>query len=160
MQNSVELEKHRLNTFLNIDRIKSFNCNDMRLNDFFINDALGLDQENNFATTIYYDSNRNAIAAFYTMSASSLLMGEKDSFEKSKVKDSMKEFSAIKIHYFAVESYYQNQGLGSKIMTNLFNDLINADLNYNIGFKIVYLEALRNAIDFYEEVGFRYLKPW
>ncbi|WP_125714367.1 GNAT family N-acetyltransferase [Companilactobacillus kedongensis] len=161
MSSSNELKKIRLNTFVNISNdIKSFNCGDVKLNDFFYKDALGLDEENNLATVIYYDEEYKKIAAFYTLSASSIQMDENDSYEKSKVKETMTEFSAIKIHYFAVDVEYQNQGLGKQIMTNLFSDLIDADFEYNIGFKVLYLEALLNAMDFYSNVGFNYLKPW
>jgi len=45
-------------------------------------------------------------------------------------------------------------------MRNMIERLILADMKYNIVFKVLYLEALTNAMDFYEYCGFNFLKSW
>ena len=159
--NNNELKAIRLNTsFYNTESLKSFDCGDSRINDYFVNEAIGLDQENIFATTIYVNNNDN-IVGFYSTSASLLLIDNRDDgLEKSATRETMTEYSAIKIQYFAVDEQYQNNGVGMSLMRNMIERLILADMKYNIGFKVLYLEALTNAMDFYEYCGFNFLKSW
>ncbi|AKP67969.1 hypothetical protein ABM34_10790 [Companilactobacillus ginsenosidimutans] len=69
-------------------------------------------------------------------------------------------FAAIKIQYFAVDLKFQNDGLGAAMMHRLLSNLLKSDLKFNIGFKLIYLEALSEATDFYQTLGFEYLNPW
>ena len=140
--------------------IESFDCGDSRLNDFFANEALALDQENYLATTVLLDSN-SSIVGFFTTSASKLEVEPMSNLlPVPVVRETMSEYAAIKIDYFAISKDFQNMGLGKDMMRLLLNGLIQADSRYGVGFKVVFLEALSNAMDFYESIGFSYLKPW
>lgn len=100
------------------------------------------------------------IVGYYTISASVIQVGDKDDLEKSRTRETMTEYSAFKVQYFAVDSNFQRQGIGTLMMKRLLKDIFFADLKYNLGFKVVYLEALTEAIDFYDNFGFKLLKPW
>lgn len=155
----IELLSYRLNTtFFTSDVLKSFDCGDSRLNDFLCNEAYSLDEENIYATTVYLINHQ--IVGFYTNSCSLLAVNEHDDFTNNSVRETMKEFSAIKIQYFAVDRRFQNQKIGSFMMSELLRNLLISDIEYNLGFKTIYLEAFQDAVEFYQLNGFKYLKPW
>ncbi|MQS89264.1 GNAT family N-acetyltransferase [Companilactobacillus mishanensis] len=159
MKSNTTFEIIRLSKLADDKLIKSFDCGDSRLNDYFINEALNLDEENFLATNVYMQ--KDSIKGFYTTSASTLtITNQIHPFGPPISRETMTEFAAIKIQYFAVDLSIQNSGLGKAMMFHLLSNLLVADLLYSIGFKVVYLEALSEATDFYTALGFSYLNPW
>lgn len=133
------------------------------MNRFLKDESVEFETKHISATTLYYDKKTSEIIGFYTVAPSVLSLDygntAKDVIPPSK-REGMTNFPAISIDYFAVDFEYQHQDVGKAMMLHLFKNLINATIKNGIGFTGVQIEALSGAVDFYENIGFDYLKDY
>lgn len=65
-------------------------------------------------------------------------------------------FYVFAIEYLGIDSAYQRQGIGTKLLILMFRTAVTT--YYLVGCSGIYVESLRGATDFYESLGFEYLK--
>lgn len=65
-------------------------------------------------------------------------------------------FCVFAIEYLGIESAYQKKRIGSKLLYLMFKTAVTT--YFLVGCSGVYVEALREATEFYEKMGFTYLK--
>ncbi|WP_164505122.1 GNAT family N-acetyltransferase [Companilactobacillus hulinensis] len=159
MGKNINLMPIRISMIDDINLLNSFDCGDPRLNEFLVYEAMNLDIENCISTTLLIKN--NVIVGFFSTSSSLLLVEHSSCYVKPPAsRETMREFSAVKIQYFAIDKKYQSLGFGRSMMSYLLHKLLELDRVFNLGCKVIYLEALTNAMDFYEIMGFEYLQPW
>lgn len=152
-----------VSSFIVPEKIKEFCCGLKKIDDFFHNESMEYNEKNLAKTTMFYDQNTTDIIGFYTVMPAVLKLdfhGKADDVIAPLGDEGMEEFPAISIDYFAVDKEYQNQDVGKAMMYHLFGDLIKANVFLGIGFTGVIIKAIPNATDFYENVGFTYIKEW
>lgn len=152
-----------VSSFIVLKKLQEFNCGNDAIDDFLHNEALEFNEKNLARTTIYYDEKTLDVIGFYTVMPAILKLdhkGRAKDVSAPSQREGMEEFPAMSIDYFAVDEEYQNQRVGKAMMYHLFADLIKANMYLGIGFTGVIIKAVDNAIDFYENIGFEYIKDW
>lgn len=139
--------------------IKSFDCGDSDLNDFLLNDALVF-FEKRIANTYILEDNGDVVAYFSLLNDKvSRLDATGSSWKRlKKLFPRSKHFSsypAIKIGRFAIDSKYKGQGLGSDLMNQIKNRLV--EICKASAFRFLTVDAYLSAVPFYEKNGFKML---
>jgi len=144
--------------------IKLFDCEDEDLNEFLFEKAK--DFKKQFLATTFLIESESRTVAYYSIFHDSLNVEEEDfasksSFKKllknlvSHPKRHLKSFPALKIGRLGIDKEYKNQGLGSKIVSNIIHEAF--DSNDRQACKLITVDAYNQSIGFYRKMGFEFL---
>lgn len=164
------MEKIHYNSFLCMDKIPEFDCGNSRLNKFFIEEAADTENYGLGNTTLFFDTEKDKIIGFYTLSINILeidffkgynrfkkYMGTRYS-KKLEQDFNTSSFPVLEIMRLAVDISYQGKKLGTRIVLSIYKDIIDLRLKYNLPVNNVYIEALSESTEFYDTLGFEFVK--
>lgn len=148
--------------------IRDFDCQDPEINDFLHEQALEFDKAYRTQTSLFYDEGKNRLAGFYSTSVGLVEIYAPGDFAyfKSKgmipvnfVDDSADHvfMPALRLNYIGRDRRYSNLGIGSSMVYNLFENFIDAYMEHGIGMSGILLDSTVSAIDFYKDLGFKFL---
>ncbi|XRJ98197.1 GNAT family N-acetyltransferase [Latilactobacillus sakei] len=162
-----------ISSFLYKGAIDNFNCEVDVIDTFLHDEAVYFDEKHRKATTIYYqnisddkfDEPPVDVIGFYTLSAGLLRVKPKDSgiykpIAKPGTMYNELEFPCITLDFLAVDKDYKNQKVAKAMLMRLFKSLLSIRVQEGLGFTALYLNALSDAVDFYERMGFEYLTDY
>lgn len=158
------IEDSRLIRLKKGDAVKPFDCGDVDLNDFFVNDSLPhLDVLLSVTYTIETDSET---VAFFSLLNDKISIVEFGDENKKKLKKLIKltfprrkRFSsvpAIKIGRLGVDLKFQQTGIGTQILDYIKELFIT---NNRTGCRFITVDAYHQSIEFYKKNGFQFIKP-
>ena len=136
--------------------MKPFDCGDADLNGFLLNDAKLYAEKKLAYTYILEDDDRN-IVAYYSLLNDKISKRDASNATWRKVKKlfphrkHFNSYPAIKIGRFAVSKAYNGQGIGSELMNQIKQSLVENG-NYS-AFRFLTVDAYLTAISFYEKIG-------
>jgi GNAT superfamily N-acetyltransferase len=144
--------------------IKPFDCEDSDLNEFLFEKAKDFKKE--FLATTFLIESESRTVAYYSIFHDSLSIEEQDfasksSFKKflknmvSHPKRHLKSFPALKIGRLGIDKEYKGKGLGKKIVSYIISETLN--LNDKQACKLITVDAYRESIGFYRNMGFEFL---
>ena len=129
---------------------KKFDCGDDMINDFVHKKLKRRVKKNLSQAFVLLDKEENFIA-FYTLDSFSIT---RELFEEKQGLPPI--IPVIKLGMFGVDKKYQNIGLGKRLLRDAFIKVLEVS-NY-VGCAGIYLLAQKDAIDFYQKLGFIKLK--
>lgn len=139
----------------------SFDCGNTELNGFLLEDAKDY-QKRHLATT-YIAASKGSILGYFSLSNDKMDLDDSDKPTWRRIKASFpyskhrKDYPAIKIGRFGIDRRCQKKRLGS-ILINLIKEMFSRpDLRSGCTFLTV--DALQEAIPFYQKNGFKRLSP-
>ena len=144
--------------------IKPFDCEDEDLNDFLFNEAVPYRKEL-LATTFVMENDKQTLG-YYSLLNDSLQLKEEMFTSKSQFRKFLRELMpypkrhlktipALKIGRLAIDKTYKGKGLGSVIMANIISKCIK--MNEEQACRLITVEAYKQAIPFYQKMGFKFL---
>ncbi|MBR0270369.1 MAG: GNAT family N-acetyltransferase [Methanobrevibacter sp.] len=142
--------------------LSKFSCDSEDLNDFLKNDALNQQKEKLNLTKLCICDGE--IVGFVTLLTDVLKLNlVRDENVKELIKGKLhisirNNISSIKIGRFAIDKKYSGKGLGSFILINVIDNIINLSEN-NVGLRFIVVNAYAKAYTFYvNHIGFENLK--
>ncbi|MBQ3831825.1 MAG: GNAT family N-acetyltransferase [Bacteroidales bacterium] len=140
--------------------IKSFDCGNADLNDFLQNDAKAY--ANHLLAVTYLLENDTELFAFFSVSNDRISINESDKATWRRIKQEFphskhrSDYPAVKIGRLGVNVTHQNEHLGRLIINFVKDTFIT---NNRTGCAFITVDALKEAIPFYQKNGFKLLKP-
>ncbi|MFA5540820.1 MAG: GNAT family N-acetyltransferase [Bacteroidales bacterium] len=140
------------------DTLKSFDCANPDLNDFFINDAQNYAKEL-LAVTYVIESSNDTIA-FFCVSNDLICTDDSDNATWRKIRKEIPhskhrgDYPAVKIGRLGVSNKYKQQGYGRMIIDYVKTTFID---NNRTGCRFITVDAYGEAIPFYIKNGFKFL---
>lgn len=140
--------------------IKPFDCGNPDLNDFLLNDAKAYAKHLLAVTYLLEDDAE--LLAFFSVSNDRISINESDKATWRKIKKEFphskhrSDYPAVKIGRLGVNTNHQNEHLG-RLIVNFVKDTFIT--NNRTGCAFVTVDALKEAIPFYQKNGFKFLKP-
>lgn len=140
--------------------IKPFDCGNVDLNDFLFHDAKDYGRRL-LAVTYLLEDDINLLA-YFSVSNDRISINESDRATWRKIKREFphskhrSDYPAVKIGRLGVDIKYQNEHLGRLIINFVKDTFIS---NNRTGCAFVTVDALKNAVPFYQHNGFKFLKP-
>ena len=137
--------------------ITSFDCGDIDLNDFIVNDARNYQTEL-LSVTYLFETNKSKVAAFFSVSNDSLRDNDFEKWNNLSRKVSnrkrRKEYPAVKIGRLGVS--VEHRGIGSEIIFFIKNWFTTEN---KTGCRFVLVDAYNrpDVIQFYEKNDFQFL---
>jgi GNAT superfamily N-acetyltransferase len=143
--------------------IPTFDCGDVDLNEFLLNDAKNY-LKSMLAVT-YLVEIENEIAAYFCLSCDGLtrnaiLTDEEKTYWNRvgrKIPNSKRRrtYPAVKIGRLAVAKNFAGLGLGKRLLLSIREIYINKQ--HHAGCRFITVDAYRSALDFYEKNRFQFL---
>lgn len=139
-------------------RFKPFDCGNEDLNDFLLHDAKLYAAK--LLSVTYIIETDNEIVAFFSVSNDKISIPDSDKATWRKIKSLFphskhrSDYPAVKIGRLGISLKYQNQHIGTDILDFVKVMFIQ---NNRTGCAFVTVDALKEAIPFYEKNGFKYL---
>lgn len=134
--------------------ITAFHCSDDDLNDFIINEAKEYQKQLLAITTlVYYDGE---LAAYFSLLTDTVKFGENDKTVRNRINRKIPHskqrthYPAVKLGRLAVDTRFARMGLGEMILRNI---KLVCTYNSKIAARFITVDAVRNAVGFYEEKG-------
>lgn len=145
-----------------IETLKEFDCSDIDLNDFFVNDSRP--SQKNLITVTYIIENDNETIAFYSLLNDKITKedapsGRKWNLFRDKKFHQSKRFSSypcVKLARLGVNSKYQSKGIGEFILNNIKKTFVD---NNRTGCRFITVDAYNNTrtLNFYSRNNFIFL---
>ncbi|GHT10006.1 N-acetyltransferase [Bacteroidia bacterium] len=143
--------------------ISSFDCGDMDLNDFLLNDAKNYLKSMLAVTYLYTFEGK--IVAYFCLSYDGLtrtaILTEEEKALWNKVGRKIpnnkrrKTYPSVKIGRLAVAKKYAGYGIGRRIIDTV--TMMYLTKQHHAACRFITVDAYRIALSFYEKAGFRYL---
>ena len=141
------------------EQVKSFDCGDVDLNDFIINDAPLYRKEKLAVTYVYVNKeNSSDIAAFFCLANDRISLTDFDSksrynrFSKRFANPKrLKSYPAAKIGRFGVTSSMKGNNIGTVLLDFIKHYFVNDN---KTGCRFLTVDAYNDAIPFYLKNGF------
>lgn len=153
------LEKCSLIRLNNEYDLKSFDCDDSDLNDFYLNDCKNY-QNQLLAVTYILELGEDTVA-FYSLLNDKISITDVDATNKwNRIRKQLpqrkrfKSYPAMKIGRLAVATQYKNFGVGTYILDSLKQLFIT---NNRTGCRFITVDAYKQSLRFYERNGFQFL---
>ena len=140
--------------------IKPFDCGNADLNDFLLNDAKHY--ASHLLAVTYLLEDDSELLAFFSVSNDRISINESDKATWRKIKKEFphskhrSDYPAVKIGRLGVSATHQNKHLGRLIINFVKDTFIT---NNRTGCAFVTVDALKEAVPFYQKNGFKFLKP-
>lgn len=140
-----------------VDEIKNFSCGtddahkdiNKQLTRILKDDLYALQYRTILA--IYKDK----IVGFITFRLKEVKSMKVQNKTKTRIEEA-DSYCVFAIECLGIDSEYQRQGIGSKLLLLMFRTAVTT--HYLVGCSGIYVESLGGATDFYESLGFEYLK--
>lgn len=173
LDNPVKYEHITLSEYIDkygTQEIEDFDCCKSALNSFIKTEAIDLEREGSLITTVFCMKGQKEIIGFYAIRMGTLRVdmvvppAELIKFHKysqtnsAKPADNELSFPMLEVVELAVNKEYQNQGFGTTMLGHLFEKAQKIQTEYKIGFYGIYLNALLDASEWYENLFFNFLK--
>ena len=149
------------------DNVIAFDCGDLDLNNFLLNDAVKYQKERLSVTHILTlpTDDTVQIIGYFCLLTDKLVFDPTDEGQRKIWKDFNKEnrihfnkhrktYPAVKIGRLAVASAFAGKGMGRRMIEHIISMII--DMN-SIGCRFITVDAYRDAFDFYLKNNFNYL---
>ena len=141
------------------EQVKSFDCGDVDLNDFIINDAPLYRKEKLAVTYVYMNKeNSSDIAAFFCLANDRISLSDFDSksrynrFSKRFANPKrLKSYPAAKIGRFGVTSCMKGKNIGTILLDFIKHIFVNDN---KTGCRFLTVDAYADALPFYLKNGF------
>lgn len=154
------------NAYIDTQKIKGFYCENERINKFFHKEAEELEKCGAGNTVIYYEDSTGEIFGFYTLSLRPLNITELknyDRFNKKFLSDfansfEIEEFPALEIMRSGVSYDHRLKRIGASIIYDIYKQVIELQIYYNLPINVIFIEALYEVTEFYEKLGFEFIK--
>ncbi|MFZ4741132.1 MAG: GNAT family N-acetyltransferase [Bacteroidales bacterium] len=142
--------------------LKSFNCEDSDLNDFFHNDSKDHHKDLITVTYIFESKSNNETIAFYSLLNDKITIDNFDSKNQYKkhIKNKMitrkkyESYPSVKIARFAVSQNHKGKKIGSSLIDIIKRTFIT---NNRTGCRYITVDAYGKSIGFYQKNGFLFL---
>ena len=140
--------------------IKPFDCGNADLNDFLLNDAKHY--ASHLLAVTYLLEDETELLAYFSVSNDRISINESDKATWRKIKKEFphskhrSDYPAVKIGRLGVSATHQNEHLGRLIINFVKDTFIT---NNRTGCAFVTVDALKEAVPFYQKNGFKFLKP-
>lgn len=133
--------------------IEGFQCPDEPSVERFLKEkALMLHKLRSAVTRLYFDENQNLVGYFTLYNDHIHVFSNQRAKHGWQLADDIDQFPGVKIHYFGVDIRHRGKHYGAYLLAeSMF--AINA-ISQNSGCNFITVEALENAIPFYEKYGF------
>lgn len=133
--------------------IQGFQCPDEpSVAEFLKEHALNLHQLRSAVTRLYFDENQNLVGYFTLHNDLVHVFSNQRKKHEWKLPMNIDHFPAIKIHYLGVDKRYRGLGYGRYLLSEAVH--VVQELAGKSGCNFITVEALFNAIGFYEKFGF------
>ena len=128
--------------------LSCFSCSEQELNDFLTTDAL-TDHTSLYSITrlVHYNG---TLAGFFTLIADNISVTSIPS--ENYVDYHYQKLPAVKIARLAVDKKFERQGIGRRIITEIFR--IVYEVSQQIGCRVITVDAKENALGFYKKFAF------
>ena len=144
--------------------IKPFDCEDDDLNEFLFEEAIPYRKEK-LATTFVVENNKRTLG-YYSLLNDSLQLREDMFTSKSQFRKFLRELMpypkrhlktipALKIGRLAIDKSFKGRGIGRVIMNTIIDDCV--ELNDRHACRLITVDAYKQAIPFYQRMGFEFL---
>ena len=144
--------------------IKPFDCEDDDLNEFLFEEAIPYRKEK-LATTFVVENNERTLG-YYSLLNDSLQLREDMFTSKSQLKKflrdlipypkrHLKNIPSVKIGRLAVDKSCKGKGLGKIMIRTVISNCLR--LNDNQVCRLITVDAYKQAIPFYQRMGFEFL---
>ena len=144
--------------------LKPFDCEDEDLNEFLFEEAIPYRKELLAITFVIEDDNRTL--GYYSLLNDSLQLKEELFSSKSQLKKflrdlipypkrHLKNISSVKIGRLAVDKSCKGKGLGKIMIRIVISNCLR--LNDNQACRLITVDAYKQAIPFYQRMGFEFL---
>ena len=140
--------------------LKPFDCGNADLNDFLLNDAKAY--ASRLLAVTYLLEDDKELLAFFSVSNDRISINESDKATWRKIKKEFphskhrSDYPAVKIGRLGVDKKHQNEHIGRSLVNFVKDTFIT---NNRTGCAFVTVDALKEAIPFYQKNGFKFLKP-
>lgn len=144
------------NTYINVpELISEFTTQEKELIDDFLKLSL-LNYENNHLlnTKLLIDKESKQLVGFFSLSTTTVKLSSNYKKKHHVLRSgTFTEYPALNLNYFAVDSNFQNKGIGRELMRTVFQIVTHVSENL-VGFNVLTLTSLDSAIGFYKKIGF------
>jgi len=147
------------------ESLVKFDCGEPTVNRFLRERAAWADQLGQTSTTVLEAKDKRVIVGFYALSAS--IVEVQSAYDaqifrnllddSSWLSQAVIPYPAIEITWLGVERSLQNQKNGTKLILDIFEQVLIARFKLNIGIIGIQVAALPGALEFYQQLGFEYL---
>lgn len=141
-----------------------FDCGNASINDYFNMNARK-DTEKHISNASVFFNDSNEFVGFYSLAAATVEI--KTSYDSKKFKDipgsngymsaEVITYPALKVNWFAIDKKFQNKKYGTQMMFKIFISAYLLSLTANIAITSIVLDAVDEAVEFYESLGFEYM---
>lgn len=153
------LTRYRVYKMCEDEKVKSFDCGDMDLNDFILNDALPYRKEKLAVTYTFIDKeNADNVAAFFCLSNDRISLADFDTktkynrFSKRFVNEKrLKSYPAVKIGRLGVAQSMKGMNIGSLLLDFIKSYFL---IENKTGCRFITVDAYAAAVPFYLKNGF------
>ncbi|MBC2369357.1 GNAT family N-acetyltransferase [Listeria booriae] len=141
-----------LSNYVNIKReLDQFDCDNESLNSFLKNEAMNYDKADCGRTWLLKSD--HMIVGFFTLSASQTEIKKFFKKEKHRKGKHVTIYPCVHLSYFAIHKDYQNQGIGTALMKQVFK-MVWIEISRFIGVNVMTVDAKAKAVNFYKKMGF------
>jgi hypothetical protein len=140
--------------------LKPFDCGNADLNGFLMDDAKAY--ASRLLAVTYLLESDTELLAFFSVSNDRISINESDKATWRKIKKEFphskhrSDYPAVKIGRLGVDIKHQNEHIGRLIINFVKDTFIT---NNRTGCAFITIDALKGAIPFYQNNGFKFLKP-
>ncbi|HIY57365.1 MAG TPA: GNAT family N-acetyltransferase [Candidatus Tetragenococcus pullicola] len=132
---------------------------------FFHNQASDLENCGAGNSTVLFDEKKEEIVGFYTLSFKSLnirYLKRYSKFDALFLNDfinplGIEDFPVLEIQRFGVVEEMQRKKIGATMMATIYKDVLTMRLEYNLPINSIYVDALYEATEFYQALGFEFI---
>lgn len=127
-----------------------FNCGNEDLNNFLIDDSM--DQMKSKVNVTYVCKYNKEIAAYFTVSADSIRIKDISDEDKELLINrniTYRSLPALKLGRLAVDKKFQNQGIGTVLLSRIILQAL--ELSKKIGLRFIIVDAYKKSLNFYEK---------
>lgn len=136
--------------------IRKFDCGNLDLNDFLLNDSK--DYQKKLLSVTYVIENDDDIAGYFSVLNDKISIAESDKATWRKIKRIFRhskhrpDYPAVKVGKLAIDLRYQGMDLGSNILDFIKLMFLN---NNRTGCAFITVDALKDALPFYLKNNFK-----
>lgn len=137
--------------------IKPFKCTDSDLNELLFDDAKFFQEELMTVTYLLESMELNKTVAYYSLLADKIIFNPEDKTVWNKLNRYIphnkrrRSCPAVKIGRLAVNEEFEGEGIGTFILDSIKYACVNVK---RLGCRIITVDALNNAVEFYKKNGF------
>jgi len=142
--------------------LRQFDCGNDQVNQYLWHQAIQDEKHHTRSTTIYLDGDR--IVAYYTISTG--VIDVKTGYDRlifnrlrALPSDNNQQINlpVVEISWLGVDTRWQRQHLGAKLIYDCFDSVLKLRFDLNIGTIGIVVSSLSAALDFYKQYAFKYL---